>query len=426
MEISDDVGRLPSGVHGSGPILGHVVAPAKQAAVRGLARASIEDAGARRELSSGSDDGRCDRAALDRGRANECSEVRRVRIVGHRAPNTKVPRVAAPRLKIALLGGVPASLGGGGLEVQVARTRAALVGRGHDVFRVEECPSARPFDVLHAFGAGPGIAAMLEHWRRCPAPLVVSPILVVAPGWLERRHLLASRLPLPAFGPRATRWVLRRADAIIALTDHERRFLRRFVGADAVTPVVVPNGAAGPEARQDAPAVLPDLPEGYVLLLGTVSARKRQADVIGTLGPEGIPVVVAGGFDGTEAERAAWERAVASAGARWLGEVRDPHAVAAIIRGARALVQLSAAEGQSLAVLEALEAGTPALLSRLPGQVELASRYPQHVRIVDRVADLPEAVASLREPLEPARVPTWDDVAAALETVYMRLVEGSR
>ena len=65
-------------------------------------------------------------------------------------------------LRIAVVGGVPASLGGGGLEVQVRETVAALQRAGHEVFSVAGEPQPRPFDVLHAFSAEPDVCQWLS------------------------------------------------------------------------------------------------------------------------------------------------------------------------------------------------------------------------------------------------------------------------
>jgi glycosyltransferase involved in cell wall biosynthesis len=322
--------------------------------------------------------------------------------------------VSEPPLRIALLGGVPATLGGGGLELQLRRTWAGLERRGHEVFHVAHELEPRPFDVLHAFSSGPDVHFQLEHWRRNPAPFVVSPVVVVAPGRAQWRQRVGSRLPIPAFGPRMRVEILARADVAVALTEHEAALLRAFAGDRAPRIVVIPNGV-DPAPPAAPPAGLPD---GYVALVGTVSARKRQAEAVAALGAAGVPPVVAGGFEGSDAQRAAFERAVAAAGGRWLGEV-DGATAQAVTRGARALVHLSSAEGQSLSVLEALAAGTPAIVSPLPSNRELAAAHPAHVRLCAEAGDLPAALAGLPAARgEAPSLPTWDDVAARLEDVY--------
>jgi glycosyltransferase involved in cell wall biosynthesis len=286
--------------------------------------------------------------------------------------------------RIALLGGVPSSLGGGGLEVQVDRTRRALAARGLSVFHVALAAKPQPFDVLHAFGAEPDVWHFLGHWRRNPAPLVVSPVVVAAPGFEERAQLLAARIPLRSLAPRMRAEVVRRADVCVALTASEAAFLRRL-GARRVE--VIPNGV-DPAVS----AAAPPLPDRFALLLGTVSARKRQREIVDALRGS-IPVVVAGGFEGGEAERSAFAAAVEATGGAWLGEV-PPEVARAVVRRA----------------------------SPRPAQRELAAAHPGWVRLAATPAEVPAALTTLSGERGPApEIPTWDDVAARLETVYASL-----
>ena len=64
---------------------------------------------------------------------------------------------------------------------------AALTGLGHEVFHVSLAAEPRPFDLLHVFGSDTDAWHVLHHWRRNPAPLVVSAVAVVSPGAAERR-----------------------------------------------------------------------------------------------------------------------------------------------------------------------------------------------------------------------------------------------
>jgi glycosyltransferase involved in cell wall biosynthesis len=324
---------------------------------------------------------------------------------------------SAEALKIAVLGGVPALLGGGGLELQAQRTVVALRGRGHDARHVAHVREDWPFDILHVIGHNADVGHVLHHWRRHPARLVVSPVLVV-PQHREWRLSLATRLPIPAFEPRILRALVERADHLIALTAWEASFLRQRVAASRRAPIaVIGNGVDLPSSVPD-PAL--ELPDAYVVTVGAVSRRKRQLAIARELAGE-VPYVVVGGWDGPPNDRPEFEAAVDATGGRWLGEVHDTRRLLSIVRGARALVHLSDAEGQSLAVLEALALGTPCVLSDLPQQRELAARWSAYIRIIPDGGSVSSALAGFDEPGGPQpQIPTWDDVAAALEPVYQR------
>lgn len=329
--------------------------------------------------------------------------------------------VSGPPLRVGLIGGVPPSLAGGGLELQVERTASALERRGHAVVWLGREGQPRAFDVLHAFSSGPDVAHWVSHWRRnAGVPLVVSPVMVVPPGMMEWRQRLAHRLPIPEFGPRQRRELLARASAIVALTEHEARLLRRLGGQGTSRIAVIGNGV-DPVHTVGPPAGLPD---PFVLLLGGVSTRKRQHATVLALAAAGGPApVVIGGFEGSGGDRAAFAAAVDRAGGVWLGELGDQPTVRAVVRAAAALVHLSSAEGQSLAVLEALAEATPVVATPLAANRELERRFPGWMRLVEDERSLPGALAALDDPpAPPPDVPTWDTVAGELEALYARLV----
>ena len=156
-----------------------------------------------------------------------------------------------------------------------------------------------------------------------------------------------------------------------------------------------------------------------------MSRRKRQHEVIEALAGK-AQVVVAGGWAGAAEERDAWERLVRDTGTVWLGEVTDPAAVAALQERAQAMVHLSSAEVQSLAVMECLGRGTPVIASDIPSHRELASSYPDLVHVVSGPSAVAAALRALpktaqRQAPRPP-VPDWGDVAAALEAVYVSLL----
>jgi glycosyltransferase involved in cell wall biosynthesis len=341
------------------------------------------------------------------------------------AAHTRVVAVAGTRdrLRVGILGGVPAVLGGGGLEIQAARTATALRERGHDVRDVQRAEADWPPDVLHVFGHTADVGHFLHHWRRHPARLVVSPVVVVPPG-REWRLKLGTRLPIPAFEPRVLRALVERADSLIALTRWESELLAGIGGTRSAPIAVIGNGVERPPELPDR-AVLArelgaELPDRYAIVVGAVSERKRQAAIARALAGT-LPLVVVGGWDGPERGRQRFVDLVRATGGVWLGELSDRTTVLGLVAAADALIHLSDAEGQSLAVLEGLALGTPCLLSDLPQQRELALRWPGAVTIVERDEQLAGALDRARMddlgPVEPP-IPSWDDVAAAVEAVY--------
>lgn len=324
----------------------------------------------------------------------------------------------ADALRIGFLGGVPPAMGGGGLEIQMQRTAVALEARGHTVVPLAAAAPGDEWDVTHAFGAEGDVQHVLDHWTRQRTPLVLSPVIVASPGLDEAAVVLGSRVPGIATHAGLRRRALLRADALIAITEYERRVISRLVGGSPRIEVV----ANGVERLE--PGAGEDEPEGHILLLGAISERKRQREVLEALAGE-PGIVVAGAYAGPREGLAAWEAAVRGADARWLGEVSDQRVVARLQRGAAVLVHLARAEVQSLAVIETLAHGTPVVLSDIPSHRELASAYPAWVRLARELDDVLPRVRELRTRRPqgpPPPVPSWDDIAQRLEGLYRSLV----
>jgi glycosyltransferase involved in cell wall biosynthesis len=320
-------------------------------------------------------------------------------------------------LTIAILGGVPASLGGGGLEVQMRQTMLALARRGHAVFDVSAEEVPREFDILHAFGATANVVHALTHWNRSPSPLVVSPVTPIGSRTV-RFDRLAARVPMRSYYSSLRLAWLRRAASVIALTQAEAR-LMGDIGASRVA--VIPNGVT-PIAVGSLPVGSPE-PGTFVLLLGRIGGWKGQTSALQALA--GIPTVIVGGLAGSAQEHAEFSKEVERHGvATWLGEITDQAQVRALIAGAKALVQLTRREGQSLSILEALSVGTPVVTTSIPSHIELDAAYPGCLRFVRRSSELATAIEHVYG-YQPVAVPTWDDVAGMLEREYLHLLPGA-
>lgn len=333
----------------------------------------------------------------------------------------------SPLPRVGFVGGLPPGLGGGGLDLRMRRTADALTREGASVRRLEESVRA-DVDIVHAFGATPPIWFALQNWSHNRVPLVLSPVLVDEP-----RHLAmalegaALRLRI---GYRTTANMkyetVRRADLLIALTQTERgRLLSNYgVAADQIR--VVPNGTDIVEELLVA-GVGPAPETPYLLMVGAISGRKRQADVVRAL-PE-MTLRVAGPFLGGDGltERS-WLAALSGhPRATWLGNITDRTHLVRLHANARALILYSRAEGLSNAVLDSLALGVPVVVAETPANTELARLYPDLVVLVRDVPSLQRACQELRHRTDvrpPAAVATWPQVAQQLLHSYATVLRG--
>jgi glycosyltransferase involved in cell wall biosynthesis len=261
-------------------------------------------------------------------------------------------------------------------------------------------------------------------------------------------HDLIYRL-FPAHHKRLNFWYLnaamplyvRRADAIIAVSESTKRDLIRLYGTPADKVTVVYEAASPvfhpqPPERIAAVRARYGLPERYLLTVGTIEPRKnlsRLVEVLATLrldAPD-LRLVVAGAkgwlFEGffEAVERHGQGQAVILPG--YIADDDLP----ALYAGAEVVVQPSLYEGFGLPVLEAMACGTPVACSRSSSLGEIAGQAaltfdPLSVEEMTEVIRRLLADADLREMLRHsglAHAATFSWSRAARETwaVYERL-----
>jgi glycosyltransferase involved in cell wall biosynthesis len=258
--------------------------------------------------------------------------------------------------------------------------------------------TARGHDVLHC--------TTFRGPLKAPVPFTVTLHdlgLMRHPELFPRWHRLSGRAGLAR--------VARAADRVLAVSAFTKREAVELLGVaesrvtvigNAVDPVFTP---AGPAAHGD-----------YVLAVGTLEPRKnlrRVAEAAARAGAE-LRVVGARGWGGVD-----------SLG--WLGEVSDEE-LAALLRGARALVYPSLYEGFGIPVLEAMACGTPVVTSGGGATEEVAGGAAVLVDPLDVeaiAAGIDEAATRRddlrRQGLERARAYSWDAVADAVEQVWREL-----
>lgn len=230
-----------------------------------------------------------------------------------------------------------------------------------------------------------------------PLPLGISALLMRT---LVRRPLVvtvhgnADVYELPPHLAPATRFVLRRADAVVAVGQDLAEYLRTTMRVSNVT--VIPNGIPV-ETFQVSQSAGPGV---SLLSICRLVPRKNilvLIDAVERLVGEGhdLSLVIAG----TGPEKDAIERRVARApGAiRFVGFI-DEAEKRRLLLNADVFVQLSTREGLSIAALEALASGVPCVVSDLPGV-----REPIDAGVtgwyVDRPEDVDSVVAALHRVL---------------------------
>ncbi|MFD2422050.1 glycosyltransferase family 4 protein [Amycolatopsis pigmentata] len=170
--------------------------------------------------------------------------------------------------------------------------------------------------------------------------------------------------------PRGVAWhrsmitrAARRATGLVVPTNAVAEDLRRHVGVAVPIRVAGHGVAAAFTGEIAAEEHLPvELPDRYVLAIGTIEPRKGIDVLVEAMREVDVPLVLAG--------QPGWGR-VDTGDAVVLGRLTD-HELAAVLRRATVLAAPSLAEGFGLPVLEAMAAGVPVVHSDAPALVEVA------------------------------------------------------
>ncbi len=198
-----------------------------------------------------------------------------------------------------------------------------------------------------------------------------------------------------------------RATAIVAVSAATREDLIDCYGIARERIVVVPPACdprfAIPESAERARAVCTrfDLPEEYLLSVGTLEPRKNQAlaiDALARLGSDAPPLVLVGRDGGSLAtlQKLAARRGVADR-VRFLTTIGDGD-LPAIVQGARLFLYPSWAEGFGMPIVEALSAGVPVIAADVACLREAGGIASRYVPVSDPDALAAEIASRLAEP----------------------------
>ncbi len=286
---------------------------------------------------------------------------------------------------------VPLRFGGPG--------RAATIARDLAWYPVGIARAARRLDLLHCTTFRGPVRA------RPPVVVTVHDCAVlrhpdVFPPWHRHTGRIALRLGV------------RRADAVVAVSEFTRNELVELMGIPPERVRVVPNGIE-PAFTPDGPAAGGD----YVLAVGTLEPRKNLDRTVAAARIAGVELRVVGapGWGGVEVPA-------------WTGRLDDAE-LTRLYRGARCVVFASLYEGFGLPVLEAMACGTPVVTSRGGSTEEVAGGAAVLVDPLDPeaiAAGIAEAGARRDElrtlGLERARTFTWGRAADLVEALWKELV----
>jgi glycosyltransferase involved in cell wall biosynthesis len=217
------------------------------------------------------------------------------------------------------------------------------------------------------------------------------------------------RLTFRVVVPRA----VRKADRVIAVSERTKRDIVDRYGVPGSKVAVTPNGVD--------PAFSPgEGGGGYVLFVGAIHARKHPEAALEAARAVGLPLVVAG-----PEKDAAIARELRDGGADLRGYVSKEE-LAALYRGAAALVLPSRFEGFGLPVLEAMASGTPVVASAEPALREVADGAAVYADDGDFGAATRRALEErdrlAAAGIERARLFSWAETARRTVEIYRELL----
>jgi len=233
----------------------------------------------------------------------------------------------------------------------------------------------------------------------------------------------------------------RRADAIITVSESSKRDLERCYGVppDKVTVVYE---AAAPRFRPATPEAIAaarrryNLPERYVIYVGTIEPRKNLVRLLETMRllhekRETIRLVIVGGLGWLYEDFLHYLEEMPSGNVIMLGYVSDED-LPALYSGAALFALPSLYEGFGLTVLEAMACGTPVVCSRTSSLPEIAGDAAVYFDPTDvqEMAEVMHQVLNDEERQEEMRARglaqaaqfSWSRAAEETMAVYQQLI----
>lgn len=328
----------------------------------------------------------------------------------------------------------------GGLQVQLRATLDALVLQGVQATLVDpHRHRLDEYDVIHVFSAINGNYRIVETAAEMGVPVVLSAL--VPPAW-DRTTGACARLADRLAG-RLTGWnvhtsyaqtkrALQMAQLVIALGAAERTAIVQAFRTDAHKIRVLPNGVDRRffEAEPGLFRRQTGITAPFVLMAGAISPYKNQLALAQALSRDGMTVVLAG--CAPPQHRDYLRQLLDCPAVHWLGALaHDDPLLASAYAAAAALALPSQGEVFPLVVLEALAAGTPAVMTRASAlQLPDSGFALRQLRADDMPAWRTALGAFIAAPPDRAAVSalveqfTWRRVAQQLAACYADLLAG--
>lgn len=284
-----------------------------------------------------------------------------------------------------------------------------------DIMR--EIPAGQ-WDLVHIQGVHTFVAplAMLAA-RRAHIPYVVT--------FHTGGHSSRIRRNIRSLQWQALRPLLTGADRLIGVSEFEAHFFQKQLALPAGRFAVIPNGGHLPELAQ--PLTVPE-PGKLIVSVGRLEQYKGHQHVIRALPhvlaqePDARLLILGTGPYESQLRKLASRLAVTDRVEIRSIPASEREEMARVLARASVVVLLSQYEAHPVAVMEALALKRPVLVADTSGLSEIAARG--WARSITLPATPPQVAAALLgqlcQPLIPSGVelPTWDDAAAQLLSVY--------
>jgi glycosyltransferase involved in cell wall biosynthesis len=322
----------------------------------------------------------------------------------------------------------------GGLQVQILETIDALQSLGVEANQVNpNVESLRNFDVIHVFSAINGNHRIVETARSLGRAVVLSPLISSSwTRWTGRRAALLDRTQ-----GRLSGWqvqssyhqiasALTNADRIVALGETEKNSIEAAFHIRKEKIIVIPNGISKRffDATPEKFVEQYGIKEGFVLSVAAINNYKNQSAIVQALKDYDCPIILIG--ECLKEDLDYLTELKTHPNIRYLGSLpHDDPALSAAYAAAGVFVLPSHGEVMPLAVMEALAAGTPVVMTnRHSMRVEGAAKAIRELDPTDIEGIRNSVLDFLKNPPAAATCKTvvegysWENVAKSLLETY--------